>query len=66
MHIMTKKWIKRIYAVEFLHYNVYNKIKAIPGKDCACIVQYNEKNVSKTRTKSNKWFLRGVAKKTMR
>lgn len=40
---MTKKWIKRIYAVEFLHYNVYNKIKAIPGKDCACIVQYDEK-----------------------
>ncbi len=40
---MTIKWIKRIYAVEFLHYNVYNKIKAIPGKDCACIVQYDEK-----------------------
>lgn len=40
---MTKKWIKRIYAVEFLHYNVYNKIKVILGKDCACIVQYDEK-----------------------
>lgn len=40
---MTKRWIKRIYAVEFLHYNVYNKIKAILGKDCACIVQYDEK-----------------------
>lgn len=63
---MTKRWIKRIYAVEFLHYNVYNKIKAIPCKDCACIVQYDEKNVSKTRAKSNKWFLCGVAKKTMR
>ena len=55
-----------MYAIEFLHCNVYNKIKAIPRKDCACIAQYDEKNVSKTRTKSNKWFLRGVAKKTMR
>ena len=29
-----------MYAIEFLHCNVYNKIKAIPRKDCACIVQY--------------------------
>lgn len=60
---MTKRWIKRIYAVEFLHYNVYNKIKAILGKDCACIVQYDEKNVSKTRTNPINGFLCGVAKK---
>lgn len=60
---MIKRWIKRIYAIEFLHCNVYNKIKAIPRKDCACIAQYDGKDASKTRKKSNKWSLRGVAQK---
>ena len=36
---MIKMWIKRIYAIEFLLFNVYNKTKAIPRKDCACIAQ---------------------------
>ena len=52
-----------MYAIEFLHCNVYNKIKAIPRKDCACIAQYDGKDASKTRTKSNKWSLHGVAQK---
>lgn len=60
---MIKRWIKRIYAIEFLLCNVYNKIKAILRKDCACIVQYDGKDASKTRTKSNKWFLCSVAQK---
>lgn len=63
---MTKRWIKRIYAVEFLHYNVYNKIKQYWAKIVRVLCNMTKKNVSKTRTKSNKWFLRSVAKKTMR
>ena len=58
---MIKMWIKRIYAIEFLLCNVYNKTKAIRRKDCACIVQYDGKDSIKTRTKSNKWSLCGVA-----
>ena len=36
---MIKRWIKQIYAIEFLLFNVYNKTKEIPRKDCVCIAQ---------------------------
>ena len=63
---MTKRWIKRIYAVEFLHYNVYNKIKQYWAKIVRVLCNMTKKMSARHVQNPINGFLCGVAKKTMR